>query len=470
MMKDTIAALATARGVSALAIVRISGPLAIAIVEQVFRPRTALAQLATRACAVGHIATATERVDQVVVTLFRAPHSYTGEDVIEITTHGGLVVPPRVLELLCQRGARPADPGEFTQRAFLNGKVDLAQAEAVEALIAAKSAVAAQAAMRVLAGGLRRSLEPCLDRLASILTTLEASLDVQEDGAPDSTSLNAGDTAGVLRVLLEEGEGLQRMLESARAGAQFEQGLRVVFAGRPNAGKSSLFNALLARERAIVSSEPGTTRDYLEGCVEWEGSPIVLIDTAGIAEARTLIEQECVRRSREAVASAALVVQVVDVSATEPGDAAGDVERLRAVPERRVVALHKWDLPRHRAWDALLMQDPPNRGVWRDVRFVPSSTVSEPGVASLRSEIVRLARSQTGEGAGACMVGQRQRQLLVDAVESIARAAEGLRAGDGVELAACELRSALDRMGEILGRRVGPMVIEQIFSRFCVGK
>jgi tRNA modification GTPase len=478
MIGETIAALATARGAAALAVVRLSGSAAFSIACGLLRPVPKLTASRTADCAVGTILDRGSPVDRVVVWFYRAPHSYTGEDVAEIVCHGGATAPAGILQLLIRAGARPARPGEFTLRAFLNGKLDLAQAEAVEAMIASRSGAAARAAMRALDGGLRRALEPRLNRLTEALARIEAALDIQEDGAPDTLAPlwgpgGEGDgpqkARGVLRVLEEERDGLRRLVQGAHAGRLLEEGLRVVITGRPNAGKSSLFNALLSRDRAIVADAPGTTRDLLEGWVEWDGLPVVLLDTAGLRETTTPIEQEGVRRAREAISAATLVVHVVDVATSTPWSVQEDARRIGVPAERIVTTLHKWDLGVGPEWEsagpaarqsAVASADPP----------VPSSVVGEPGVEPLRRALMARLHAGIGDPEETLLVGGRQRHTMMLALEALERSMELVREGQGGELVAFELRSALDRLGEVLGRGIGPQILDEIFARFCVGK
>jgi tRNA modification GTPase len=473
MTGDTIAALATARGTGALAVVRLSGPDAFAIVHGLLRPAPGETALAPH-CVVGRIFDGAAPVDRVVAWFYRAPRSYTGEDVVEIGCHGGAYAPERVLHLLLRAGARPARGGEFTLRAFLNGKLDLAQAEAVEAMITARSGAAARAALRVLDGDLRRTLTACVDRLSAALADVEATLDIQEDGAPDTLSplwrpgpdaALPPEAAAILRALGEERDRLARLLQGGRAGSMIEEGLRVVLAGRPNAGKSSIFNALLARDRAIVAADPGTTRDLLEGWVEWDGLPVVLVDTAGLREAAVApLEAEGMRRAREALAAATLVVLVADVTDATPASATKEARALGVPEERIVVALHKWDLGAAPEWVARIEGHEDAR------RFVPSSVLTDPGVEPLRRALLERLRDGIGDPEAVALVGRRQRETLTRAHEALEEAIGLLREGHGDELVAFALRRALDRLGEILGVGVGPRVMEEIFARFCVGK
>jgi tRNA modification GTPase len=533
MTSDTIAALATARGPGALAVVRLSGPEAISIADRVFRPAGKIAGLASHACAVGHLVDGEEKVDQVVAAVFRQPHSFTGENAVEFTCHGGFLIPSRILQILHHTGARPARPGEFTLRAFLNGRIDLSQAEAVAALIGARSVAAARLAMRVLEGGLRTVLDESMERLAEALALIEANLDIQEDGAPDvlatlpewaerekAASAAADEVASApgasaaarapagspgpvphepsaLGTILEAEENrLGRLLAGGWSGRLLEEGVRIALAGRTNAGKSSLFNAFLARDRAIVSTEPGTTRDFLEGWVEWEGLPVVLIDTAGLSPSASSVEQEGVRRTRRAVASAVVTVLVVDVSSVDPGKLDEELAELQANDSHVVIALHKWDLapgtewvPRSAAEESRaparktgagepgaeipetlppqLTQQVSGRSA---VAMVPSSVVGDAGIERLKRVIIERIVAEVGDADSALVVGERQRQLLADAHGAVGRARALLEEGAGGEFVAFELQRALEPLGEILGKRAGPMVLDRIFARFCVGK
>jgi tRNA modification GTPase len=467
MTDETIAALATARGTAALAVIRISGPEAIAFLERHFRAASARPPFPARRALLGTLVHAGETIDQVVALLYTAPHSYSGEDLVELMTHGGELVAGRVLELTQAAGIRPARAGEFTLRAYLNGKLDLAQAEAVEALITARSAIEARAALRVLGGGLRETLTGSVDALVEAQALLEASLDIQEDGAPDTLSplwdgTTTGPAARVAEVLASERERLERLLEGAAARRLLRRGVRVVLAGRPNAGKSSLFNALLGRERAIVSTQPGTTRDFLEEPVDWHGLSLLLTDTAGAQGDGGEIEAASRRRTAEALAAADVIVEVVDVATTTPEQLAGDLAALERPAGIVIVALHKWDLGAGRAWQA-----------WLDEHAgtaIASSVASAPGAAPLQAAIEARLGTLGEEAQATLIVADRQAECVTRASEALGRAAALLDEAAGAELIAFEVRGALDALGDLLGRRVGREVLEEIFARFCVGK
>ncbi len=489
---DTIAAIATAPGTGALAVVRLTGPKAAEIADRIFRSlpgrRGVLSSSESHRCHVGWIEDPDSGgpVDQVVVSVFRAGRSYTGEDLVEISCHGGAYVAGRILDLLLRVGARPAAPGEFTKRAFLNGRIDLAQAEAVAALIAARSQREAEAAAAVLSGKLGEEVSQAMDRIVRAKALLEASLDVQEDGAPDVLS-PVGSEQERRRLLLEEiGQAqrrLEQLAEAANATERLGRGLRVVLVGAPNAGKSSIYNALLARDRAMVSPEPGTTRDYLEAWLEWQGLPVILTDTAGLTEqASSEVEQAAMERSRALLSEAALCILVVDAS--QFGDLgpvafreiiASEARRLLAATGidgcKCLVALHKADLLPSSSYYGLGPVE-----VTSGVEGVFSSVVGPPGISALaekaRVSIEEVWQEWHGGARGKVVpgLGGRQRSQLEAALEALRRAMGALDAGEGEEVAAFELDEALGPLGSVLGRDVGEQVLDEIFARFCVGK
>ncbi|MEL6616890.1 MAG: tRNA uridine-5-carboxymethylaminomethyl(34) synthesis GTPase MnmE, partial [Bacteroidota bacterium] len=323
---DTIAALATARGESALAIVRLSGPLAREIAQSRFT-NTALADAPSHTAHVGWVTDARgQRVDQVVATVFRGPTSATGEDVVEISTHGGSAAPQAVLRAMLDAGARLAEPGEFTQRAFLAGKLDLAQAEAVADLIHARSTAAARAAARGVEGRTSDALATIKDRLVETAALVELELDFSDE------DVEFADRSTLARLLAEASGEIEALLSTARLGAFVRDGVRVVIGGRPNAGKSTLLNALVEHDRAIVSDIPGTTRDSVEAEREIDGLLFRFVDTAGLRETEDAIEAEGVRRSKAAASGADVLVYVHDARA---GLDAPEAAFLRDLSDRR---------------------------------------------------------------------------------------------------------------------------------------
>jgi len=470
MLSDTIVAQATARGKSALAIIRLSGPEAITIVDKLFKPAGKVADAESATCVVGTVVDSDRTIDQVVATIYRNPNSFTGEDSVEISCHGGTLVVAQILDLLERAGARPAKEGEFTHRAFLNGKIDLAQAEAICALIEARCAAGARAALRVLAGGLGLTLEKSLNQLTPLLAQLEVSLDILEEGTPPDilgNSQRGSSTEQIEKIVRGEINRLETLLGGAKTGRLLEDGIHVALVGKPNAGKSSIFNAFLSRDRAIVSPEPGTTRDSLEGWVEWNGLPLVLLDTAGLRLPESEAEKEGIARTRHAIEAASIVVLVVDAEADDPAQIKTALLEIETGSDQVLVALHKWDqVSDHQR---SMYEDPQSIGL-TETPLIPSSVFGSPGEDRLKQAILEKLSAGIGDPDATLLVGDRQRFLINEANLALQRALVLCQSREGEEMIAFELRNALDQIGEILGKSIGPLVLDEIFSRFCVGK
>src|SRR5580692_11562496 len=336
-LDDTIAAISTAVGEGAIAVLRISGREAIKVVSRIFRGSISPEKMQARRSYFGEVYDATGTVDQILLTLFRGPHSYTGEDLVEISCHGGILVTRKILSLLLDAGARSAEPGEFTQRAFLNGKMDLTQAEAVMDLIRAQTELALRAANEQLAGRLGSELAEIRELLLTTLAHVEAYIDFPDEQIDPDTGKALRD-----RILALENR-LDRLLATADQGRVLRHGLRTVIYGAPNVGKSSLLNLLLGYDRAIVSDVPGTTRDTIEEVINIRGIPVRLIDTAGARESSDFVESEGIRRTQQQVEQADLVIQVVDGS-RPPANLKGFDDR------NSVLLLNKCDLGLHPQW------------------------------------------------------------------------------------------------------------------------
>ncbi len=444
---DTIAAIATPVGEAGLAVVRVSGPRALAIADAVFRGRGALASAAGHTLHHGWLG-APARVDETVAAVFRAPASYTREDVVEFSCHGGRLPARRALELLLAAGARLARPGEFTLRAFLSGRLDLLQAEAVAELIHARSDAMHRAALSRLAGELSRELAARLDEVTDMVAEVEARVDFAEDVGGIEVP------AAVIARMGEVRASLAAHLAGAAWGRAMREGVQVAIAGAPNAGKSSLFNRLVGEDRAIVASGPGTTRDRVSATVEWEGVLFTLSDTAGLRDSDDEIENLGIARARAALAASRVVLWVVD------GAAPVFAEAPAAAEDRRVVvALNKCDL-------APAAAETVARAVAGAAAVVRVSALGGEGVDALVAAIVRAAGFEPGD----VIASERQAHDLACACEALARAEACGRDGAPGEIVALELRAAMAALEELLGVRVGEDVLDRIFSRFCVGK
>ena len=446
-LTDTIAAIATASGAGAIGIVRVSGPQARAIAQALsgkrLRPRT------MRLCALRDAGG--RLLDQALVLLFAGPHSATGEDVLELHAHGSPVVLNLLLARSLELGARAARPGEFTERAFLNGKLDLVQAEAVADLIASDSAAAARAASRSLEGDFSREVRKLLDALVHLRAWLEAALDFPEE---EIDFLSAPQLTADLAALQAQ---LAELLAAARRGVVLRDGLHVVIVGRPNTGKSSLLNALAQSDRAIVTAIPGTTRDLLREGINVDGIVLTLVDTAGLRESGDLVEREGMRRARAELARADVAILV-----TDSGHAAADMALLEDCAEAaaRLIVHNKIDVSGESARV--------ERAAGNEIHMYISAQRGD-GLADLRTELARLG----GRGDGA-QGAFSARARHVDALERVAdhlRAADtALRLDHAGELAAEELRQAQRALGEITGDYTTDDLLGAIFSTFCIGK
>ena len=452
---DTIAAIATAvaPGAGSVAIVRLSGPSSDAIGRRLFRAPGAQAWESHRVL-YGHVVdpASGERVDEALLLLMRAPRSFTREDVVEFHCHGGLVAVRRVLELVLAAGARLAAAGEFSQRAFLNGRLDLTRAEALMELVAARSRRAAQLAMAGLDGGLQRRIGALRERLLDQLAELEARVDFEEDLPPL-------DPLAVRAELEAVDRELKGLVEGARQGEILRQGLRVAIVGRPNVGKSSLLNRLSRRERAIVTDLPGTTRDLLESELVLEGVPLTLLDTAGIRPTTDPVERLGIERSREALAAADAVLLLFDLTA---GWTADDEALAALVPEGVPVLRvgNKADL------QVGAVGVPEGAPAGADLAI---SARTGAGAEALGALLLRRCGLQDLQGI-AVALNDRQRELAAAAAVSLERSLAAADAGLPWDFWTIDLRDATRSLGAITGEEVSEAVLDRVFSRFCIGK
>ncbi len=463
---DTIVAIATPPGQSGVGIVRLSGSAAGRIAGNIFTPSRPGARLRSHRMVHGtlrHPATGA-LLDDGLACLMAGPHSYTGEDVIELYCHGSPAVLQRVLSSCLDLGARLAERGEFTLRAFLNGRLDLAQAEAVMDLVSARTATAAQVAAQAVTGALARRLAPMVEAITGALAYLEASIDFVEEDLPEQAAPGLADTIAAAQA------DLAALLQRASHGALLRDGVRVVLAGKPNVGKSSLLNAILRRDRAIVTPIAGTTRDTLEEAADIHGLPMFLVDTAGLNDTDDPIERLGVARSTEALRSAAIVALVVDAGAppdTADRDAIATV--CAAIPNRQIVlVLNKCDLPAHLTPEAFTALFPPARP---PAAAVECSATLGLGLPALEDALADLALGGEALNAEDTLVeNARQRQALEEALRLLGTAQEALRQLRPPELVCIDLRAALEALGAVTGQNVGEAVLDRIFRDFCIGK
>ena len=445
MYQDTIAAISTPLGEGGIGIVRLSGREARPIAERVFRGR-----LSHHHLGYGHIIDpeSGEVVDEVLVSYMSAPHTYTREDVVEINCHGGPIPLQHILQLALRYGARLAHPGEFTLRAFLNGRIDLAQAESVLDIVRAKTQASLRLAMQGLEGRLSQAIKTVRGQLIPVLAYLTAKIDFPEDEV---------EPQDILQPLNESLGSLLQLIATADSGIVYRQGVRTAIVGRPNVGKSSLLNQLLRQDRSIVTPIPGTTRDTIEEVVNLQGVPFILVDTAGIIRSKELVESLGVERSRRAIEQADLVLLVIDIS--EPIKEA-DREIINSIGDKAVlVVANKCDLPQKANLEGLR---------WGAVF---TSALSGEGLAELEERMVNLALGGRVFVSDAPVVNNpRHKDALERAEKSLTQALSGIEAGMPDDFITIDLTAALNSLGEITGETVQEELLETIFSNFCVGK
>ena len=479
---DTIAALATARGRAALAVTRVSGPEAVGLVASRLAPEAVRASLQASEGRTAHVGWLTDaeghRLDQVVCTVFRAPASATGEDVVEVTTHGGDAAPQAVLRALYDAGARPAAPGEFTQRAFLNGKLDLAQAEAVADLIHARSTLGRRAAVAGLTGRISDAVAGVRDALVQTAALVELELDFGDE------DVEFADRDALRALLADADRLLSELVGTARLGALARDGVRVVLGGRPNAGKSTLLNALVGDDRAIVSPTPGTTRDAIEADAEIGEIRFRFLDTAGLRETADAIEAEGTRRAHAAIDTADALVYVWDAAlGLDAEERAFLTELATHRPDLAVVRVaNKADaLAGSTAPGASPPRSPRPRdegpGEKADAQATPIALSARDALADprqldgLRAALLAAVRDERMAPDGSAVaVNERHRRHLDAAREAVGRARAALDRGDGGDTLALDLRAALRELGQVTGAVTNEDVLDAVFSQFCIGK
>jgi len=457
--RDTIAAIATPLGKGAIGVVRMSGGRSRDILKKVWKSsRHPVDKFKTHRIYLGNIIEQStgRHIDEVLVLFMAGPNSYTGEDVIEISCHGGIYVTRRILEELLLAGARCAEPGEFTKRAFLNGKLDLVEAEAVVAIIESEGERALRAAMEQLKGGLSKEIDGLIDRTKEVLAILEASIDFPEE--EDIRFIDEADVAGRIDRLIGE---IELLLDTARFGRLIKDGVKTVIVGPPNAGKSSLLNRLLGFERAIVHHTPGTTRDTIEERMEVDGITIRLIDTAGIREAMNEVEEIGISRSREEASSAEIVIVVLDGHSYIPLEE----EFLKGLCKvgSLIVVINKSDLG---------IKEEVRREVGRlfsGRKILEVSAIKGDGIDDLFGAIKdEIRRDMDGASEVAVITSERHKNLLTEAVAALKEGRKSL--SEGIEFAAEHVRRVLHHIGEITGAVYNEQVLDEIFGRFCIGK
>lgn len=456
---DTIAAISTPFGESGIGIVRLSGPLALPICSKIFKPKKDPFSFISHHFHYGEVVDPDKgsSLDEVLIVYMKAPSTYTREDVVEIHCHGGYLVLQRVLELVLRQGARLAEAGEFTKRAFLNGRIDLTRAEAVIDLIRAKTSAGLEIANQQLKGLFYEEMLEIKKRLVDYLALVEAHIDFPEEEIEEIS------LARMKEDVTSIGERIGQWVLSYEEGRLFKEGIACAIAGKTNVGKSSLLNILLKQDRAIVTPIPGTTRDVIEEVLNINGIPVRLMDTAGLRRTDDLVEREGVRRTKEKVADADLVLLVIDGSKELDKD---DFDIFREIEGKKtIVAVNKNDLPSMVSTDEIRVRFPQKE-------VVSISALKNVGIDELKEKMYRSithGKIRTSP-EGLVVTNLRHKAALSMARERVSQAISLIEDGSPLELIAFEIRSALDALGELVGETTAEDVLNQIFDQFCVGK
>ncbi len=456
--RETIAAIATAPVIGGIGIIRISGPLALLILTELFKPHRPQRNFQSHKLYYGTIVDHKQTViDEVLAVYMQAPHTYTREDIVEIHSHGSYLVLQAILRAVFKAGARPADPGEFTKRAFLAGRVDLTQAEAVIDLLQAQTPTGAQLAVGQLQGRLYERIENVRQGLVAILAVIEVAIDFPDD------DVEIIDKEKLLIQLREQvDEPLRALIALAKQGKIIREGVKVVIAGRPNVGKSSLLNALLQEDRALVTSVPGTTRDTIEEIISVKGIPVHLVDTAGIREGGDQVEGLGIERARKKIDEADLVLFLLDgTQRLTPLDR----QLYESVREKkRIVVINKQDIAEEENIRQLVSE-------FKEMEVVVLSAREHQGMDKLQDSIYRLILGEdTLQEQTACAPNVRHRLILEKALEAGSRIHQALAAGFSPDLLAIEVQATLDHLGDIVGLTTPDDILDKIFSDFCIGK
>ncbi len=461
--QDTIVAISTPPGEGGIGVVRLSGGEAVAIADRIFRSTKKLPvkDQASFFTQHGHIVSETasgarEKIDEVLLLVMRAPKSYTCEDVVEISAHGNQVVLQAILAVAIRHGARLAARGEFTKRAFLNGRIDLLQAEAVLDLIKAKTPLGRRWAAAQLEGVLSEKMRMVKNGLVDLLSHLEATIDFPDDGVEPGSLEEAKEKLQAL------GENIAGLISKASLGSIAKNGLKVVIAGRPNVGKSSLMNRLSRMNRVIVTPYAGTTRDVVEEEIQIRGFPLSIMDTAGIQESEHPIEKEGIERSKTAVAAADLILYVVDGSQSWDSE---NMALLRDLEDRRVIlVVNKNDLPQRLNLELF-------KNIADSMSIIPTSCVTESGLDLLENEIFSFIVQGKIQVSGEVVINSvRQKDLLEKTLKAIQDAKNSCAANSSPELVAVDIRLALDELGVLVGEVVTDDILDVLFNQFCIGK
>ncbi|RKD22245.1 tRNA modification GTPase trmE [Caminicella sporogenes DSM 14501] len=460
MFDDTIAAIATAPGEAGISIIRMSGSKSLEIVDKIFVPKKnkSIKNYPQRRLVYGHIIDKNKDkiIDEVLAVYMKAPFTYTREDVVEINCHGGIVPVRNILDLILKNGARMAEPGEFTKRAFLNGRIDLAQAEAVMDIISAKTDKGFDVALNQLEGSLSKKVSEIRDIIVELLAHLQVSIDYTEEDIQEITYPELLSKSEIVR------DKIKKLLDTSETGKIIREGLNTVIVGKPNVGKSSLLNALLRESRAIVTDIPGTTRDVIEEYVSIRGIPLKIVDTAGIRETEDVVEKMGVERSKEFFNKADLVIFMLDASKELTKE---DREIMEHVKNKKaIILINKTDLPQK-------INENEIKEILHDKKIIKVSIAKEVGLNELEEEIVKMVYGgQVKSREMSLVTNIRHKNALEKALKSIEESIEAIKQELFFDLIAVDLNDCYEYLGEITGDTVAENIIDNIFKNFCLGK
>ena len=458
LCQDTITAIATPLGTAGVGIIRVSGPKAHEIARRIFKPTAKNCPWESHFLYHGDIVSADGKtiLDEVLMSYMRQPHSFTGEDVIEINCHGSPLIMQTVLTQLVELGCRLAKPGEFSQRAFLNNRLDLSQAEALAAMVSAKSPKAYAINLAQLKGGLSLEVENLRNLLIDALALLEIAIDFSED-------VSAGETPEFLPQIDAVAERVQLLLSSYQTAKTFTEGINVVITGKPNVGKSSLLNALVGKKKAIVTDIPGTTRDLITDTINIRGVLLNLVDTAGIRKPQNAIEKEGIDLVWESLANADLVIIILDVSKPLTNEDKKIIDKNKE--GNILIAINKIDLPP--SWEIKKIKHLIPRGK----KILKISAKFSMGLEELKDTIIDVASDSMEKNTGEVMISNLRHKLALENVQKKIQAAKNsISEGMSPEFTAFELREALDHLDEITGKKINDDILDKIFAGFCIGK